>query len=104
MTLLIRRQNLECYLSHYFYVLKIVKEKDMNKDQIEGNWDSLKGKVQKMWGKLTSDDIDVIEGSRKELIGKLKAKYGYATEKAEEEVSRFLSSCGCSSSSKDVRN
>ena len=36
----------------------------MNKDIFEGNWKQLKGKVQEQWGKLTNDDLDVIEGKR----------------------------------------
>ena len=34
----------------------------MNWDRVEGNWKEFKGKVQQQWGKLTNDDIDVIEG------------------------------------------
>jgi uncharacterized protein YjbJ (UPF0337 family) len=34
----------------------------MNWDRVEGNWKEFKGKVQLQWGKLTSDDLDVIEG------------------------------------------
>ena len=37
----------------------------MNSDIIQGNWTELKGKVQKQWGKLTDDDLDKIEGKRK---------------------------------------
>ena len=40
----------------------------MNWDRVEGNWKEFKGKVQQQWGKLTSDDIDVIEGKRQELV------------------------------------
>ncbi|NMD38896.1 MAG: CsbD family protein, partial [Christensenellaceae bacterium] len=39
----------------------------MNKDIIEGKWEQVKGGVQKNWGKLTNDDLDVIEGSRTKL-------------------------------------
>ena len=36
----------------------------MNWDRVEGNWKTLKGQVQQKWGKLTDDDLDVIEGKR----------------------------------------
>ena len=35
----------------------------MNWDRVEGNWKEFKGKVQQKWGKLTDDDLEVIEGS-----------------------------------------
>ena len=34
----------------------------MNWDRVEGNWKEFKGKGQQQWGKLTNDDLDVIEG------------------------------------------
>jgi len=62
----------------------------MNTDQLNGNWQVLKGKLQKQWGKLTSDDLDVIEGNRKEIVGRIQARYGYAKERAEREVDEWL--------------
>ena len=62
----------------------------MNTDQLNGNWQVLKGKLQKQWGKLTSDDFDVIEGNRKEIVGRIQARYGYAKERAEREVDEWL--------------
>ena len=41
----------------------------MNWDRVEGNWKTFKGQVQQKWGKLTDDDLDVIEGKRTELAG-----------------------------------
>ena len=64
----------------------------MNPDIIQGNWTQLKGKVQQQWGKLTGDDLDRIEGKRKELVGLVQERYGYAREQAEKEVESFLKS------------
>ncbi|MFB9135352.1 CsbD family protein [Vibrio sp. AK197] len=61
----------------------------MNRDLLEGNWKELKGKVQTKWGDLTNDDLDKIEGSRTELIGKLQQIYGKSREEAEREVDDF---------------
>lgn len=58
----------------------------MNWDQIEGKWKEFKGKAKQNWGKLTDGDLDVIEGSRDELIGKVQYRYGVAREEAEREV------------------
>jgi uncharacterized protein YjbJ (UPF0337 family) len=64
----------------------------MNWDRVEGNWKEFKGKAQQQWGKLTSDDLDVIEGKRTELAGRLQQRYGYAKEQAEKEIDSWLSS------------
>ena len=61
----------------------------MNKDIIEGKWEQIKGGVQKQWGKLTDDDLDVIQGSRKELAGKLQERYGWSKEEAEKELDNY---------------
>jgi uncharacterized protein YjbJ (UPF0337 family) len=39
----------------------------MDWDRIEGNWKQFRGKVKEKWGKLTDDDLDVIEGNRDQL-------------------------------------
>lgn len=44
-------------------------------------------------GKLTDDDLDAIEGKRTELVGKIQSHYGYARERAEDEVETFCASC-----------
>jgi uncharacterized protein YjbJ (UPF0337 family) len=62
----------------------------MNADQIEGSWDVVKGKIQKQWGKLTNDDLDVIEGNRKEIAGRIQQRYGYAKERAERELNAWI--------------
>jgi len=62
----------------------------MNRDTMEGNWKQFKGKVQQQWGKLTGDDLDVIQGKRTELVGKVQERYGIAKDQAEKEVDDFL--------------
>lgn len=64
----------------------------MNWDQVEGNWKEFKGKAKVQWGKLTNDDLDVIEGSRDQLEGRLQAQYGYAKKKSKSEVDKWLKS------------
>ncbi|WP_162381884.1 CsbD family protein [Citrobacter sp. NCU1] len=63
----------------------------MNKDEVSGNWKQFKGKVKEQWGKLTDDDMTVIEGKRDQLVGKVQERYGYARDKAEKEVSDWES-------------
>jgi uncharacterized protein YjbJ (UPF0337 family) len=65
----------------------------MNWDQIKGNWTQVKGKAQQQWGKLTNDDLDVIEGRREEFVGKVQERYGIAKEEAEKQVDDFCKKC-----------
>ena len=39
-------------------------------NRVEGNWKQAKGKIKEQWGKLTDDDLDVINGKRDQLEGK----------------------------------
>jgi uncharacterized protein YjbJ (UPF0337 family) len=63
----------------------------MNNDIIQGNWTEFKGKVQQQWAKLTDDDLQEIDGKRKELVGRIQKRYGYQVDKAQKEVDDFLS-------------
>jgi uncharacterized protein YjbJ (UPF0337 family) len=36
----------------------------MDWNRVEGNWKQLKGNIKEQWGKLTDDDLDVINGRR----------------------------------------
>ncbi|WP_198374756.1 CsbD family protein [Roseomonas rubea] len=58
----------------------------MNWDQIAGNWKQMNGKVREKWGKLTDDDLAVVEGKRDQLIGRIQERYGVAKELAEDQV------------------
>ena len=55
-----------------------------------GNWKTFKGQVRQKWGKLTDDDLDVIEGKRTELSGRLQERYGYAKDEAEKNIDTWL--------------
>lgn len=67
----------------------------MNTDQLKGNWRQFRGKVQEQWGKLTNDDLDVIEGRADQLAGKIQERYGKSREEAEKEVESFCRACNC---------
>ena len=64
----------------------------MNWDQIQGNWKQFTGQVKAKRGKLTDDDLTVIAGKRDELAGILQERYGYAKERAEQELHEFTTS------------
>lgn len=64
----------------------------MNWDQIEGKWETFKGQVRERWGKLTDDDMQTIKGKRGQLEGRLQERYGYARDRARDEVDNFMNS------------
>ena len=61
----------------------------MNTDVIKGKWLQIRGEIQNQWGKLTNDDVDQIEGNTDKLIGKLQERYGYARDRAQQEIDRL---------------
>ena len=62
----------------------------MNWDRIEGNWKQFSGKVKQQWGKLTEDDLEVVEGRRVELVGKIQERDGIARDEAEKQVDTWM--------------
>jgi uncharacterized protein YjbJ (UPF0337 family) len=62
----------------------------MNKDILKGKWMQVKGDVRSWWGKITDDDVDMIQGDGEKLIGKLQERYGYSREQAEKEMNDWL--------------
>src|SRR3954464_12431844 len=55
-------------------------------DRVEGNWKQVKGKVKEQWGKLTDDDLDVINGRRDQLEGKIQERYGHAKDQVQRDI------------------
>jgi uncharacterized protein YjbJ (UPF0337 family) len=62
----------------------------MNWDQIKGDWKQLSRKLKEKWGKLTDDDLIMIDGQRLQLAGVLQQRYGYNKERAETELDKFV--------------
>lgn len=63
---------------------------DSTSDILKGKWHELKGQAKQQWGKLTDDDLTVINGKREELAGVLQKRYGYAKAEAETEINDWL--------------
>lgn len=58
----------------------------MDWKRIEGNWKRFSSKAKDKWGKLTDDDLAVINGRRDRLEGKIHQRYGFATDHVSKEV------------------
>ena len=58
----------------------------MNKLQIKGSWNELKGKLKQQYGNLTDDDLVFSEGKEDDLLGRLQKKLG----KSKDEVRQMI--------------
>lgn len=63
----------------------------MDRDQIEGKWTEIKGRLRESYGDLTEDDIQKARGDREQMEGMLQQKYGKTKDEARQEVDRILS-------------
>lgn len=63
----------------------------MTWESIKGNWTELRGRIRMQWGRLTDDQLKVIEGRREVLLGQLQQAYGITVEQAEQQVSDWES-------------
>ena len=73
---------------------KTMEHNPMNQDVFAGQWKQMRGELKSWWGKLADDDFDRIGGQKDKLIGVVQEKYGYAREKAQQEVERRLKEYG----------
>lgn len=58
----------------------------MNKTEIKGNWNEIKGKLKQKYADLTDDDLTYAEGKKDEMLGKIQKKIG----KSEDELNKII--------------
>ena len=58
----------------------------MDWERISGNWAHWRGRVRERWGRLTSDELDVIAGRREQLVGRIQSAYGIAKHEADRQL------------------
>jgi uncharacterized protein YjbJ (UPF0337 family) len=61
----------------------------MNKLELKGNWNELKGKLKQKYGDLTDEDLAYVEGKEDELLGRLQKKTGKAKENLIDEINKL---------------
>ena len=74
--------------------VKSVMEEIMDWNRVQGSWKQLQGKIKAKWGKLTADDLTAINGRREELEGKIQQRYGLAKDEARKEIDDWFTSQG----------
>jgi len=62
----------------------------MDKLELKGKWNEIKGKIKQSYADLTDDDLNYEEGKDEELYGRLQQKTG----KSRDEVIKWLRSLG----------
>jgi uncharacterized protein YjbJ (UPF0337 family) len=62
---------------------------NMNKLQVKGSWNELKGKLKQQYGNLTDDDLVFAEGKDDELLGRLQKKLGKSKDEVREMIEKL---------------
>ena len=52
----------------------------MNKLEIKGDWNIIKGRLKQKWARLTDDDLKDVEGKQDELLGRIQKVTGETRE------------------------
>jgi uncharacterized protein YjbJ (UPF0337 family) len=58
----------------------------MDKLEIKGNWNVLKGNLKQKYAELSDDDLTYVEGKEDELIGRIQKKTGKTREEVVKEI------------------
>jgi uncharacterized protein YjbJ (UPF0337 family) len=58
----------------------------MDKLEIKGDWNVIKGTLKQKWAKLTDDDLEYAEGKQEELIGRIQKVTGETREAVQKAI------------------
>jgi len=58
----------------------------INAQELQGQWNRLRGQVKEKWGQLTDDDLQIHGGNIDQLVGRIQQKTG----EGRESIERFL--------------
>lgn len=61
----------------------------MNWDRIEGNWKQFTGTAKAKWGKLSDDQLEVVNGKREQLAGRIQEAYGITREASRRQIDQW---------------
>ncbi len=61
----------------------------MNKLQIKGSWNEIKGKLKQQYGNLTDDDLAFAEGKKDQLLGRLQKRLGKSKDEVRQMIEKF---------------
>lgn len=58
----------------------------MDKLEIKGKWNQIKGSMKKKYGELTDDDLMYVKGEEDQLLGKLQERTGKTRQELIKEI------------------
>ena len=61
----------------------------MEKLEVKGAWNEMKGKLKQKYGQLTDDDLAYEEGKEDEMYGRLQKKLGKTKDEIKQELRDF---------------
>jgi uncharacterized protein YjbJ (UPF0337 family) len=70
------------------FKFNILNKNIMDKLELKGGWNEIKGKIKQAYGDLTDDDLVYEEGKDDETLGKLQQKTG----KSRDELVKWINS------------
>jgi non-ribosomal peptide synthetase component F/uncharacterized protein YjbJ (UPF0337 family) len=62
----------------------------LNEETLKGKWKEARGEIQKMWGKLTDDDLDQAKGDLTALTGIIQQRYGESKESVQTKLNDYF--------------
>lgn len=62
----------------------------MDKLELKGTWNQVKGKLKEKYGELTDDDLIYEEGKEEQLIGFIQDKTGRAREEIVDTIKKLI--------------
>jgi uncharacterized protein YjbJ (UPF0337 family) len=63
----------------------------INTQELQGQWNKLRGQVKEKWGQLTDDDLQIQGGNVDQLIGKIQQRTGEGREAVEKFLNELTS-------------
>ncbi|TWU03217.1 CsbD family protein [Neorhodopirellula pilleata] len=61
-----------------------------NREELQGHWNQVKGRLKEHWGQLTEDDLQRAKGSADQLVGVVQEKTGAARAEVETFLDHIL--------------
>jgi uncharacterized protein YjbJ (UPF0337 family) len=56
----------------------------VTRQQLEGQWNQVKGRIQERWGQFTDNDLQELEGNATQLVGAIQQKTGESRQAIED--------------------
>lgn len=60
------------------------------RQQLEGQWDQMKGRIREAWGVLTDQDLEQLQGKWDRVVGVIKENTGEARETIEQKLKELV--------------